>query len=75
MYAGLFFIFCLGHKNDIQKRQKTFYEFEAGSILNEVRNYRNEKSWLFTGTYFFGIENILGYLLLLITRRIYHSGR
>jgi len=55
MYAGLFFIFCLGHKNDIQKRQKTFYEFEAGSILNEVRNYRNEKSWLFTGTYFFGI--------------------
>lgn len=75
MYAGLFFILCFAHKNDIQTRQKKIYEYEAGSILNEVRNYRNEKSRLFTGTYFFGIENVLGYFLLLITRCIYHSGR
>jgi len=49
----LFLFVCLEHKNAMQKRQKKIYEVDTWSILNEVRNYRNEKSRVFTGTYFF----------------------
>lgn len=48
----LFVFVCLEHKNEIQKRQKKIYEDESWSILNKVPNYRNEKSRLFTWTYF-----------------------